>query len=75
MPDHPHWRKVDTGFPRDKRKASARKIMRKRQRSLFYPLGLAKRRLLFVGSDRFHQGHELALHGLVLDFAVGSQKP
>jgi len=36
MPDHrAALGKVATGFPRDKHQASARKIMRKRQRSLF----------------------------------------
>jgi hypothetical protein len=36
MPDHrAALGKVATGFPRDEHQASARKIMRKRQRSLF----------------------------------------
>src|SRR5882757_2276849 len=29
----------------------------------------------FVGGNRFHQGHQLALNGLVLDLAVGAQQP
>lgn len=28
--------------------------------------------LFLVGRDRFHQGHQLTLHGLVLDLAVGA---
>jgi len=48
---------------------------RKRQSSLFPPSALLKRRLVFVGSDRFHQRHELTLHGLVLDLAVGPEQP
>src|ERR1700733_7082755 len=31
--------------------------------------------LIFVRSDRFHQGHQLPLNGLVLDLAVGPQQP
>src|SRR6202041_757002 len=30
---------------------------------------------VFVGRDRFHQGHELPLDGLILDLAVGAQEP
>jgi hypothetical protein len=30
--------------------------------------------LVFVGRDRFHQRHELALYGLILDLAVGPQQ-
>jgi len=31
--------------------------------------------LALVGGDRFHQGHQLTLYGLVLDLAVGTQQP
>ena len=31
--------------------------------------------LTFVRGNGFHQGHELALHGLVLDLAISSQQP
>jgi hypothetical protein len=30
--------------------------------------------LVFVRGDRFHQGHQLALDGLILDLAVGTQQ-
>jgi len=30
--------------------------------------------LTFVRCDRLHQGHQLTLHGLVLDLAVGAQQ-
>ena len=30
--------------------------------------------LAFVRGDQFHQGHQLTLHGLVLDLAVGPQQ-
>src|SRR5258708_5676265 len=30
--------------------------------------------LVFVRGDRFHQGHQLTLHGLILDLAVGPQQ-
>jgi hypothetical protein len=29
---------------------------------------------VFVGGDRFHQGHQLTLYGLILDLAVGPQQ-
>jgi hypothetical protein len=32
------------------------------------------RRLAFVRGDRFHQGHQLTLYGLILDPAVGPQQ-
>src|SRR5438445_10113848 len=32
-------------------------------------------RSILVRGDRFHQGHQLTLYGLVLDLAVGSQQP
>ena len=31
--------------------------------------------LVFVRGDRFHQGHQLTLYGLILDLAVGPQQP
>ena len=31
--------------------------------------------LLFVRGNRFHQGHQLTLHGLILDLAVRPQQP
>ena len=31
-------------------------------------------RSVFVRGDRFHQGHQLTLHGLILDLAVGPQQ-
>ena len=31
--------------------------------------------LFLVRCDRFHQGHQLTLNGLVLDLAVGPQQP
>src|SRR5947207_4498491 len=34
-----------------------------------------RHRSVFVGGDRFHQGHQLTLYGLVLDLAVGTQQP
>jgi 2-polyprenyl-6-methoxyphenol hydroxylase-like FAD-dependent oxidoreductase len=39
------------------------------------PKSLSKKALAFVCGDRFHQRHQLTLHGLVLDLAVGSQQP
>src|ERR1700686_2794884 len=36
---------------------------------------LADRALAFVRGDRFHQGHQLTLNGLILDLAVGPQQP
>jgi hypothetical protein len=33
------------------------------------------RELGFVRGDRFHQGHQLALHGLILDLAIRPQQP
>src|SRR5580698_2064274 len=35
----------------------------------------ADRALVLVRSDRFHQRHQLTLHGLILDLAVGPQQP
>src|SRR5205085_6732378 len=32
-------------------------------------------RSILVRGDRFHQGHQLTLYGLVLDLAVGAQQP
>ncbi|MFK4628661.1 hypothetical protein ABIF02_001188 [Bradyrhizobium elkanii] len=32
-------------------------------------------RSVFVGGDRFHQRHQLTLHRLILDLAVGAQQP
>src|SRR5207247_3582856 len=34
-----------------------------------------RHRSVFVRGDRFHQGHQLTLYGLVLDLAVGPQQP
>ena len=31
--------------------------------------------LVFVRGDRFHQGHQLTLNGLILDLAVSTQQP
>src|SRR5665213_3130058 len=36
--------------------------------------GRIMRWLVFVGRDRFHQGYQLTLYGLVLDLAVGPQQ-
>src|SRR5882672_1068117 len=33
------------------------------------------RRLLFLGGNQFHQRHQLTLHRLILDLAVGPQQP
>ena len=35
----------------------------------------AARRLILVRGDRFHQGHQLTLDGLILDLAIGPQQP
>jgi hypothetical protein len=31
--------------------------------------------LVFVRGNRFHQGHQLTLDGLILDLGVGPQQP
>ena len=33
-----------------------------------------RERLCFVRGNRFHQGHQLTLHGLILDLAIGPQQ-